>query len=167
MIVAITGTPCTGKSTLAKALEAKGFHRIDVNALIKQRKLSGGYDRKRQCYVVDTAKLNRLLLHIIRWARQEKRNVVIDSHLSHYLPSKAIDRCIVTTCDLKVLKRRLQKRGYSKAKIAENLECEIMGVCENEARERGHRVWVMDMTKGAKRGNVKSTILRKITQSRR
>ena len=150
-ILIITGTPGTGKTTLAKMLaERYGYHHIEVNALITQRKLGERYDRKRHCSIVDIRKLNRHLLQIILWAKHEKIKVVIDSHLSHYLPPKAVDRCIVVNCDLKVLKRRLQKRKYTKAKVAENLECEIMGICEQEALEMGHKVKMVDMTKAKK-----------------
>lgn len=146
-ILIITGTPGVGKTTLAKALaERYGYHHVDVNLLVKQRKLGGKYDQKRKCTIVDIRKLNRHLLQIILWAKHEKIKVVIDSHLSHYLPPKVVDRCIVVTCDLKVLKKRLQQRKYPKAKIAENLECEIMGICEQEAREIGHRVRIIDGT---------------------
>ena len=147
-ILIITGTPGAGKTTLAKALaERYGYHHVDINLLIKQRKLGEKYDRKRQCRVVDIKKLNRFLLQMIGWARQEKIKLVLDSHLAHYLLPKAVDRCIVVTCDLKVLKRRLVKRGYSKTKVAENLECEIMEICEMEAREIGHKVQTIDGSK--------------------
>lgn len=147
-ILILTGTPGTGKTTLAKMLaERYGYHHIEVNTLIKQRKLGKQYDRKRHCSIIDIQKLNRHLLQIILWAKHEKIKAVIDSHLSHYLPPKVVDRCIVVNCDLKVLKRRLVKRGYAKAKVAENLECEIMGICEQEAREMGHKVRTVDGSK--------------------
>jgi adenylate kinase len=146
-VLIITGTPAAGKTTLARALAKRyGYRHIDANLLARQKKLGGRYDRKRMCMIVDTGKLNRYLLSIIKLARKEGIRIVIDSHLSHYLPAKAVDKCIVVTCDLKILKRRLERRRYPKAKIAENLECEIMGICENEARERGHKVRVVDIT---------------------
>lgn len=48
---------------------------------------------------------------------------------------------------MKELKRRLKKRGYHKEKIEENLECEIMDVCLEEAREKGHEPLELDGTK--------------------
>jgi adenylate kinase len=79
-----------------------------------------------------------------------KNGIIIDSHLSHYLPKKYVDLCIVTKCNLKVLKNRLKKKKYSKDKIRENLDTEIFDVCLNEAKENRHKIIVMDTTKGIK-----------------
>ncbi|MBW2972123.1 adenylate kinase family protein [Candidatus Woesearchaeota archaeon] len=140
--IIVTGTPCTGKTTVAKKLAKKlGYEYIDVASLIKKNRLSEGYDRKRKCSIVDIKKLNRFLGKIIK---NSKTEVVIDSHLSHYLPSELVRFCVVTKCNLKRLNMRLKKRGYPKHKIAENLECEIFDVCLNEAKESGHRVVVVE-----------------------
>jgi adenylate kinase len=144
MIIAVSGTPCTGKTTLAKALANKlGYRYVDVKKIIEEKHLSLGYDRKRKCLVVDPKKVNKTLMELIA----EKGNAVIDSHLSHYLPPRFVDRCIITTCGLKELSKRLKKRGYAKAKIRENLDSEIFEVCKSEALEMGHKVIVLDTSK--------------------
>lgn len=143
-ITIVTGTPGTGKTTVAKRLAKKHHgHYIDVNAVIRKQHLKEGYDRKRKTAVVDTDKLNKILIGIIKEAKKKKQTLVIDSHLSHYLPAKWVDLCIVTKTSLKKLKKRLQRRGYSKAKIQENLECEIFDVCLTEAQEAGHKVKIV------------------------
>ncbi|MBI5073371.1 AAA family ATPase, partial [Candidatus Woesearchaeota archaeon] len=81
---------------------------------------------------------------IIKEAKRKQTPLVIDSHVSHYLPKKYVDLCIVTKTNLKKLKKRLQKRNYSKAKIRENMDCEIFDVCLIEAQEAGHRVKVVE-----------------------
>ena len=135
-LLAVTGTPCTGKTTLAKKLSKKlNYEYVDVNKLIEKNKLSSGYDRKRKCKIIDIKKLNNFLVNKI--IKKSKKNLVIDSHLSHYLPKKYVDLCIVTKCDLKELNKRLKKRKYNKDKIKENLECEIFDVCLNEAKDVG------------------------------
>ena len=63
----------------------------DVNKIIKDNKLDEKYDRKKKCYIVDIKKLNKLLVKLI----QTKKNLVIDGHLSHYLPRKYVDLCII------------------------------------------------------------------------
>ena len=143
-VICVSGIPCTGKTTLARKLSKQfNYKYIDVNKIIKDNKLNEKYDKKRRCYIVDIKKLNKLLIKLIN----AKENLVIDSHLSHYLSKKYVDLCIITKCDLKVLEKRLKKRKYNKSKIRENLDCEIFDVCLNEAKERKHKIIEIDTTK--------------------
>jgi len=144
--IIVTGTPGTGKTCVAKAICQKlDYKLVDVKRLIQRGNISSGFDKKRQCEIVDVAKLNKELLKKIE---TNKKGIVIDSHLSHYLPSEKVDLCIVTKCGLKELKKRLEKRGYNAAKVRENLDCEIFDICYNEALENGHNIIVVDTTKG-------------------
>jgi len=141
-VTIITGTPCTGKTTVAKRLAKKNKAKyIDVNEVIDKNNLKEGYDRKRNSYIIDTKKLNKALIKTIT---QSKQSLIIDSHLSHYLPKKYVNKCIVTKTTLKKLKNRLKKRKYSKAKIQENMMCEIFDVCKIEAEEAGHKIHVIN-----------------------
>ena len=45
------------------------------------------------------------------------------------------DLVIVLTTDNTILYERLEKRGYEPKKISENVQCEIMAVIVEEARE--------------------------------
>ena len=144
MIIIVTGTPGTGKTTLAKALAKKlKISYLDVNKVIDEYKLKESYDKKRQTYVVDEKKLTKILIKII----QSHPDLIIDSHLSHYLPKKHIDLCIVTKTDIKALKKRLEKRKYAKAKVEENLQAEIFEICHTEAQDQGHNIILVDTTK--------------------
>ena len=126
-IIIVTGTPCTGKTTIAKKIASLlKFKYIDVNRLIKTNKIHDKYDKKSDSLIVDIKKLNRILETLIK---KSKQNLIIDSHLSHYLPNKIINLCIVTKCDIKILKKRLKKRKYNEEKIRENLDSEIILSC--------------------------------------
>mgnify|MGYP001424622844 CR=1 FL=1 len=139
MILIVTGTPGTGKTTLSKKIaKEKKLKYIDVNKIIKENNLSEGFDKKRDCEIIDTKKLNKTLIKIIK----KEKNLIIDSHLSHFLPKKYVDLCIVTKCSLKTLEKRLKKRKYSKSKIRENLDAEIFDTCRIEAEEKGHKIKV-------------------------
>lgn len=140
MAIIVTGTPGTGKTTIARILaKEKSYMYIDVNSLIKKKKWYEYYDRKRKCYVVDDKKIAKKLEDLIR----KNNKVVIDSHLSHYVNPKYIEYCVVTKCSLKTLEKRLKKRHYSKEKIRENLDSEIFDICLTEAKERKHKVKVI------------------------
>ena len=142
--IIVSGTPGTGKTELAKALSKKlKYKYLDVNKLIKENSLSDGYDKKKECEIVDTEKLSKFLIDFIK---KSKQNLVVDSHLAHYLPKKYIDLCIITKCELKELKKRLEKRKYNKEKIRENLDSEIFEICLSEAIENGHTILIFDTT---------------------
>ncbi len=147
MVIIVTGSVGSGKTTTAKKLAKKLIYSyVDVTKLIKDNKLYDSVDKKNDCVVVDIVKLNKFLIEIIKLDKK----IIIDSHMSHFLPKRHIDLCVVTKCDLKVLKERLKKRGYSAKKIKDNLECEIFNVCFEEAKEAKQRVFVIDTTKRLK-----------------
>ena len=76
------------------------------------------------------------------------KGLIIDSHLSHYLPKEYVDLCIIAKCDIKELNKRLKKRKYLKNKIQENIQAEIFDVCYDEASERRHNILKIDTSKG-------------------
>lgn len=164
--IIVTGTPGTGKTTLAKRLAKKlQFHNIEVNKIIRKYKISEGYDKKRKTKIIDVKKLNKALIKEIKnynikikynkikslktkkIVNIKKNGIIIDSHLSHYLPKRHVDLCIITKCNLKALEKRLKNKKYSKEKIRENMDAEIFDVCLNEAKENKHKIMIVDTTK--------------------
>jgi adenylate kinase len=144
-VICVTGTPGTGKTTVAKKIaREKGYVYLDVKELIKKNNLAERKDKKRGCVIVDEKKLVRLLSKIIK--ESQDKGIVIDSHLSHYLSSKLVDLCVVTKCDITVLNKRLLKRKYPAKKRRENLDAEIFSICLLEAVDKGHNVKVVDTT---------------------
>ena len=115
--------------------------------MLKKNKIYSKYNKKFDTYEVDVNKSNKFLLKIIK---ESKKSIVIDSHLSHYLPSSKVDYCFVTKCNLKTLKKRLEKRHYNKLKIRENMDAEIFDVCLFEAAKNNHNIIVVDTSKGLK-----------------
>lgn len=166
-VITITGTPGTGKSTLARELSLLLHYLVlDVKQFVKEHSLSEGYDRKRRCAVVDARKLNKALISELKCLKAQNKGikgVIIDSHLSHFLPSGQVDLCIATRCSLPVLKKRLISKGYPEAKVRENLDAEIFDTCLVEAVERKHRLLVVDTTKKSAR-KIARIILPEISQ---
>jgi len=165
-VICITGTPGTGKTTLAKKLAKKlDFCYLDVNESIKKHKLYESYDKKRKTKIVDIKKLNKFLIKeiaTIKKFNKKYKGIIIDSHLSHYLPKKYADLCIVTKCGIKELNKRLKNKQFHKSKIQENLQAEIFDICYNEAVRRKHNVIVIDTSKISKKfsGYSESKILK-------
>ncbi|MBW2988899.1 adenylate kinase family protein [Candidatus Woesearchaeota archaeon] len=159
--IIVTGSVGSGKTTLSRRLAKKlKFRHVDVSRIIKEKRLSEGYDKRRKCSIVDIKKLNKALGEKIKEMEKEgEKGAIIDSHLSHYLPKRYADICICTKCSLKALEGRLKKRGYDKDKVKENVECEAFDVCLNEAKEAGHKVVVIDTTKGINMSNISKKVL--------
>ena len=144
-IILVSGTTGTGKTTIATKLAQKHNDKyVDLNKLLIKKKLYSGYDRKLKSHVVDQRKSNKIMIALIKESKESgEKGLVIDSHLSHLLPARYADMCIITKTGLKKLKSRLKKRKYPEAKIKENMEAEILDVCLVEALETGHKVKVI------------------------
>jgi adenylate kinase len=132
MIILITGSPCTGKSELAKRLAEKIDARvINITEYVEENNLSDGYDEEKDCMIVDEERLAESFSQLLD--KHKKENLIIEGHLAHFI--KEADICIVLRCDIEKLYKRLKARGYKENKVKDNVEAEIFGVCEEEARE--------------------------------
>lgn len=124
MRLAITGTPGTGKSTVAAMVsDMLGWPLIDTNMLLT-RDFVLENDTDRDSFVVD----------IERAAAETKLpgDCVLDGHLSHFFPA---DFVAVLRCRPKELQVRLEAKLWSRSKVAENVEAEAMNMVSDEARK--------------------------------
>ncbi len=142
MIILITGTPGTGKTTLTPLLGKKiGCQVIDVNKLVDEKHLYTGLDAEKGYKVVDIDALTEELHRIITTEKisydeneevpEEHPSIIIEGHLSHYFP--LADFVIVLRTEPKILRDRLQKRDWKDPKIHENLQAEALDICTWEA----------------------------------
>ena len=65
----------------------------------------------------------------------EQGGHIIDYHACDLFPESWIDLVVVLRTDTTTLYDRLKSRHYDEKKLQENLDAEIMGVIEEEARE--------------------------------
>jgi len=98
-------------------------------------------DEEYQCFVLDEDKL----LDEMEVMLQDGFRVV-DYHSSELFPERWFDLVVVLRTDNTVLYGRLEARGYSDAKIQENVECEIMQVPVDEAREAYKPEIIVELT---------------------
>lgn len=146
-VIALTGTPGTGKTGVSRMMKKNGFAVIELNSEIRKRKLYSAYDRKRKTYVADFGKIEKFLKKELKQEKYHNKIVLIDSHLSHMLPTNLIGSVIVLHCEPSALEKRLKERSWNAEKIRENMEAEIIGLIEYEARKRHRKVFAVDATK--------------------
>ena len=131
--VLITGTPGTGKSSLAERVAAAaGMTQYDVSKIAKAENLCESYDEAMDTHVIDE---DKVLDHMEERLGTEEGGVVVDYHSCDLFPERWFDLVVVLTCDNAVLYDRLQARGYSDKKIRGNVECEIFQTLVEEARD--------------------------------
>lgn len=127
----ITGTPCTGKTTVSEVLSSKlNCQLIKINDLAIENDFVLGIDEDKGYKVIDIPKLNEKVSEIIA---DRDELLIFEGHLAHLCDGA--DRVIVLRVRPEVLRSRLEGRDYSESKIRENLEAEAMGVCTAEAYE--------------------------------
>jgi len=126
MIISLTGTPGTGKTSVARVLKSKGFEVIDLNKEANENNFLLGKDHIRDSYIVDIEKFNKYIYKKYR----DEEIIFIEGHLSHLLIN--VDKIIILRCHPNILKKNLIKKGWKIEKIKENLEAEILDVilCE-------------------------------------
>ncbi len=142
MIISLSGTPGTGKSTVGRRLAGElGYSVIELSNFIK----SGSEFESR----VSLGRINGLA------NSKMKENSIIISHLAHLLTSNKIDLFIVLRCNPAELIKRLKKRGYSDFKVYDNAMFEALDGTYIEAAELHKNVVQIENTK-----NLRSTVKR-------
>ncbi len=142
--IGVTGTPATGKKTLAKALsKVTGYRVININKVC----LLQGVVVGRDVYgiIADTNKLKKIISNLIL-----SENFILVGHLlPHVVSSKQLDLVIVLRCNPYILEERLKRRGYPEKKVLMNVGSEILGTCYFEALKKFglEKIHVIDTSK--------------------
>lgn len=136
MKISITGAPCTGKTEISKLLSKKlNYKLIQLNELAERLNAFTGYDKKRECKILDMSRLKKEI-------KKLKGDVIIEGHASHLFP---VDIIIVLRCNPDILKKRLKNRYPSNiSKVQENLEAEILGIITSESIMNNKKVYEID-----------------------
>lgn len=145
LVIAVSGTPGTGKSIFARALAKKLNARvIDLNALIERKKI----------YRLDVdgtkiANLPKMRNEFVQAILTSRNPIVVEGLLAHLLPKKYLTHVIILRARPRVLERRLRARKYSNAKIRDNVESEALSIILWEAVQAHglDKVYEIDVTK--------------------
>ncbi len=146
-VILITGTPCVGKTALAKQL-ANRLNALYVNLTdyAKANSLTLGEDKQRNTTIIDEEKMQKALQATIN--QTENQNVIIDGHYAaSVVPSSLSTHVFVLRRNPKELKEFMQKSGFNEAKLSENLSAEILDICLVEALQSHEgKVCELDVT---------------------
>ena len=117
--IGITGSPGTGKKSVANTLShLTGFKVISLNRFAIETKSGRRINRE---FVVDIQSLRRRKI-------ATKGSIVIGHLLPLVVPRSALDFVAILRCSPTVLRKRYLSRGYSKEKIRENIEAELLDI---------------------------------------
>ena len=130
--IIVTGTPGTGKTTVAMGLarEIRADY-ISLNQFAANNKLYSGVDRIRRSKIIDVAKTRKKLQsHLIH----NECPTVVDTHMPDGLVNKEYaQRVFVLRCHPRILEARLRRKKWKAGKIRENVLAEILDSCLSAA----------------------------------
>ncbi|WP_119721279.1 adenylate kinase family protein [Methanococcus maripaludis] len=131
MIIAITGTPGVGKSTVSKILfdklKSNDVSYINITEIVSKEGFYLEKDVEMDSFVVDFDKLTEYIRSI------KTEDLILDGHVSHYLNP---DYIVVLRANPLLIKNRLESRKYLPKKVMENVEAELLDVCLIESIEK-------------------------------
>jgi len=129
-VVAVSGTPGVGKTLVARHLaEALGAEVVELSEVALREGLYVGYDEKTLSYVIDEARVRRYL----RSLATKGRVVVVVGHYSEIVDDDILEKLFVIRLNPVELLERLRRRGWPQAKVLDNVEAELLGVCTANA----------------------------------
>lgn len=151
MIIAITGSVGSGKTTISKKLLEKlneSYEKETITAL-KQRKykLINLNEIALKYKIKDVKELqtfdfdiDKLVFEMNKFLEERKEeNLILEGHFAHFLNPDLVDFLFVINRDLGELKVEYKKRDYNEQKIKDNLEVESFNLCFYEAIEEGFK----------------------------
>jgi len=139
MIIVVTGTPGTGKTVVATELaRRRGMEYLSLSQFVISNGLYTSFDQESSSYLLDEEKTKEQLANYLRG-----RNVVVEAIYPSLVQGDSI---LVLRRHPLLVYRDLLSRGWSEAKVMENVEAEALGVVEEEARETFDTVCSIDVS---------------------
>ncbi len=145
MIIALTGTPGTGKTTIAQLLGTTYHYKIlSQNQIALEHDFILDHDSKRDSKNLD---LEALDSYLQKHYQETKEPIILDGHASHLLDS--VSKVIILRCNPQELKARLHSRTWSKEKILENIDAEALDLilCQATEQYQEDDLFELDTTK--------------------
>jgi len=127
-ITCISGTPGTGKTTVAGLLEEAGYPILEIEDFARTRGIYSHIEYG-ETLVID---VGDLVSSLIKYLPRSGVAFLV-GHLSHNLSNP--NAVVVLRTRPSLLRKRLIEKGWDERKIDENVEAEAMDICLGEALE--------------------------------
>lgn len=138
MIIAISGCVGTGKTSLSNVLAEKlDFEVLHLNEIALKYKIEEVLELQTFDFNLDDA-ISEIEKIMKEYKGVDSKNLIVESHFSHFINPELVDLLVVINRDLKLLEKEYISRGYNSLKIKENLEAESFNICFYEALEEGY-----------------------------
>jgi adenylate kinase len=129
--ILIGGTPGTGKTMVAKVLGSKlSVEVVPLGDLADESGCISAQDKARDTGIIDEDCLVDALVNLVE---DKSERFVIEGHYIDLVPSSAVQWVFILRTHPDILTERLKKRGYKDEKVQENVEAEVLGVCQLDA----------------------------------
>lgn len=135
LVIALTGVPGTGKTTVAEHLDDV-LTVVSANELADRVDAIAGYDEEREATIVDEKALRER-------AREglPDEEILVEGALSHHCDPAVV---LVLRCHPDHLRERLADRGWTNAKIEENVMAETLDAIPQDVHAED--AWEIDTT---------------------
>ena len=147
-VILVTGTPCVGKTTIARQLEKKlTAQYINLTEFAEKEKLIMDEDKERKTGIINEAKMRKKLGETL--AKTENNNIIIDGHYAGaVVPKSHVTHVFVLRRNPVELRAFMKKSGFQGVKLWENLASEILDVCLVEAlsKQKKEKICELDVT---------------------
>jgi adenylate kinase len=147
-VILVTGTPCVGKTTIARQLSKKlNALYINLTELVEKENLTIGRDKERKTFIINEGKMRKKLRETIDTT--EKSSIIIDGHYAAaVVPKSHVTHIFVLRRNPVELRTFMEKCGFQGPKLWENLASEILDVCLVEAlrEHEKEKVCELDVT---------------------
>ena len=136
-LVIISGSPGTGKTTVARLLRGiMGGLVISLTDFVIEHDLYEEWDEERNTRIIDEERVRKALLEKINHILEKKKDewIFVEGGFSDIIGDVA-SCAIVLRLHPDILRKRLENRQYTKTKIKENIQSEILGVCSGHMKD--------------------------------
>jgi adenylate kinase len=125
----MTGTPCVGKTSIARLLASKlDAIYVNLTELATGEGLAQGKDEERDSIIIDERRMKQRIRQIIE--DYEGKDIVVDGHYAvNVVPKRLISYVFVLRRYPVELRKLMEHCHFSGSKLWENLACEILDVC--------------------------------------